>query len=48
MSLLLIKELKAPPKAKKKLPQPSDVVDPEEQKELILEVLLLLLGAMVT
>ena len=48
MSLSLIKELKAPPKAKKKLPQPSDVVDPEEQKELILEVEVLLLGAMVT
>ena len=45
MSLSLIKELKAPLKP---IPQPSDVVDPEGQKELILEVEVLLLGAMVT
>jgi len=35
--ILLIKELKAPPKAKKKPSQPSDV-DPEEREELELEV----------
>ena len=47
MSLSLIKELKAPPKPKKKPPQSSDV-DAEEREELILEVEVLLLGAMVT